>query len=373
MAEIRIHGSYADVPAAAWDALVGEGCPFLEHAFLHGVEAFGCAVPATGWTPRPITVWEGDRLVAGAPGWVKTHSMGEFVYDHAWADAAQRAGLRYYPKLVLAAPFSPVTGQRFLVAPGEDRARWLPALARGLQAAGEDCAGVHALFDTEDEAGWAATVGGFTRTQYQFWWENEGYSTFEDFLERFKSKTRNKFRRERKEAQALRIEAGTHPDERRLRALHGFYAQTASQFGPWGRAYMTEDFFVHLGQVWGHRLHAVIAWDGERPVAGAFNVLKGDRLYGRHWGCTEQHRFLHFEVCYYQAIEYCIAHGLKVFEPGHGGGHKYDRGFVPRTTYSSHWLAHRGLHEALAQHTARERMAVAAQVEQLTEQSRLRH
>lgn len=373
MAEIRVFGSYGAVAADAWDAVVADGSPFLEHAFLHGLETHGCAVPETGWVARPITGWEGDELVAVAPGWVKTnHSMGEFVYDHGWADAAHRAGLEYYPKLIVAAPFSPVTGQRLLVKPGADVAKWQRALVQGLHAASEDCHGVHVLFNMPDEATALRATGGFTRTQFQFWWRNEGYTCFEDFLKRFKSKTRNKIRRERKEAQQLRIEAGTAPDAQRLSALHRFYSSTARQFGPWGRTYMSEPFFQHLGRVWADRLHYVIAWDGDTPVAGAFNVVKAGRLYGRHWGCTEAHKFLHFEVCYYQAIEYCIAHGIQVFEPGHGGGHKYKRGFVPTTTYSSHWLKHPGLHEALDRYCEDERVSVAERVQGLGALSPLR-
>lgn len=372
MAEIRVYGSYSSVPAEDWDAIVGDRSPFLEHTFLHGLETFGCAVPDTGWVPRPVTAWDGDTLMAVAPGWVKLHSMGEFVYDHGWADFAQRAGRSYYPKLVVAAPFSPVTGDRLLVRQGVEPDFWRKALLQGLFAAAkDDCHGIHVLFDTEAEARALDELGGFPRTQFQFWWHNEDYSTFEDFLARFKSKKRNKIRRERKEAQKLRITAHTHPTPDELRALHRFYRSTCRQFGPWGRVYMSEDFFVHLGEVWGHRLHAVLAWDGDRPVAGAFNVIKGDRLYGRHWGCTEEHRFLHFEVCYYQAIEYCIENGLKVFEPGHGGGHKYRRGFVPQTTYSNHWLLDAQLHHTLEEYTADERASVARKVAELDEVSPL--
>ncbi|MCA9570018.1 MAG: GNAT family N-acetyltransferase [Myxococcales bacterium] len=366
MTEIRVYGSYTAVPAEAWDAVVGDGSPFLEHTFLAGLESFGCAVERTGWVARPVTVWEDGELVALAPAWVKLHSMGEFVYDHAWADAAHRAGYDYYPKLVVTAPFSPVTSEKLVVRAGLDVPRYRAALVQGLHAAArEDCHGIHVLFDSESEAGALEGMGGFPRTQFQFWWHNEGYRTFDDFLERFKSKTRNKIRRERREANALRIEAGTRPSEAVLRALHAFYRSTCSQFGPWGRVYMSEDFFVHLGRVWGDRLHAVVAYDGDVPVAGAFNVIKGDRLYGRHWGCTEEHRFLHFEVCYYQAIEYCIEHGLKVFEPGHGGGHKYKRGFRPTTTFSSHWLLAPELHRGLAHYTAAERDHVAERVAEL--------
>lgn len=372
MAEVRVFGSYGELEASAWDAVVAEGSPFLEHAFLYGLERFGCAVQDTGWVARPVTGWEDGELVAVAPAWVKLHSMGEFVYDHGWADAAHRAGFEYYPKLVVAAPFTPVTGQRLLVRAGHDTAHWQRALVQGLQAASDDCHGIHVLFDTEAEAGALGSLGGFTRTQFQFWWHNEGYTCFEDFLCRFKSKTRNKIRRERKQAACLRIESGVAPDARRLRALHRFYSSTAGQFGPWGRTYMSEEFFLHLGEVWADRLHAVIAWDGDRPVAGAFNVVKAGRLYGRHWGCTEQHKFLHFEVCYYQAIEYCIANGIEVFEPGHGGGHKYKRGFVPQMTYSSHWLKHPKLHEAFARFTEHERQVVAERVEGLGALSPLR-
>lgn len=372
MAEIRVFGSYGDVDPIAWDAVVADGSPFLEHAFLYGLEEFGCAVPDAGWVPRPVTAWEGDQLMAVAPGWVKLHSMGEFVYDHSWANFAQQNRLKYYPKLVVAAPFSPVTGERLLVRPGADVSFWRKALLQGLFAAAEDCHGVHVLFDTEAEAEALSALGGFTRTQFQFWWFNEGYQTFEDFLSRFKSKARNNIRRERREANKLRIDAGVRPDRARLSALHRFYSSTCRQFGPWGRVYMSEDFFQHLGEVWGDRLHSVVAWDGDRPVAGAFNVVKGDRLYGRHWGCVEEHKFLHFEVCYYQAIEYCIEHGLKVFEPGHGGEHKYTRGFVPTTTYSNHWLTHPEFHAALRDHTAREREAVAERQAELTALSPLR-
>lgn len=373
MTEIRVYGSYTNVSRADWDAVVGDGSPFLEHTFLEGLETFGCAVQKTGWVPRPVTVWEDGELVAAAAGWVKLHSMGEFVYDHSWADAAQRAGFEYYPKLVVTAPFSPVTGTRLMVKDGFDVPRYRAALVQGLQVAAKgDCHGIHVLFDTAEEAEALATHGGFSRTQFQFWWRNEGYTCFEDFLERFKSKTRNKIRRERKEAQKFRIVAGTNPDPDTLRALHSFYASTCSQFGPWGRVYMSEDFFLYLGEEWGHRLHSVVAYDGDRAVAGAFNVVKGDRLYGRHWGCLEENKFLHFEVCYYQAIEACIASGLQVFEPGHGGGHKYKRGFRPTTTYSSHWLLAPELHRGLAQHTAGERDHVAERVEQLDDLCPLR-
>lgn len=373
MARVEILSGYGAVPAAEWDALVGDDSPFLEHAFLHGLETYACAVPETGWTPCPVIVRDDDgALVAAAPSWIKSHSMGEFVYDHAWADAARRARLPYYPKLIVGVPFTPVTGGRLLVRPGLDRDLYLGPLLAGLQAALEPCHGLHILFNPESEAEWLLERGAFCRTQYQFHWHNHGYADFADFLGRFRSKQRNKIKRERREANQLRIEAATNPGPELLDAMHRFYSSTCSQFGPWGRVYLSRPFLQYLGRTWGHRLHLVTAWDGDRVVAGAFNVLKGDRLYGRYWGCDAQYRFLHFEVCYYRAIEDSIARGLAAFEPGHGGGHKYRRGFVPQITRSSHWLSDPRLHEALRRHTDHERSWVDEQTEALHAHSPLR-
>jgi uncharacterized protein len=369
---VQVLGSYADVDAAQWDALVGDASPFLESPFLFGVEATGCAVPSTGWTPRPVLVHDDDgTLLGGAPGWVKTHSQGEFVYDHGWANAAQANRIPYFPKLIVGVPFTPVTGRRLLIRPGLDATRTeqvFNALLSGLQAAAEDCHGLHILFDTEQESDLLQTRGAFQRLQYQFHWNNDGYANFDDFLaRRFPSKKRNTIRRERRDCAPYTITEGTDPTEAQLATMHGFYAWHCKQFGPWGRVYLSEPFFQHLGRTWGHRLHLVLASDGDTPIAGTFNVLKGDRLYGRHWGAVGDVKFLHFEVCYYQAIDACIRRGLQVFEPGHGGGHKYRRGFDPTLTYSNHWIADPRLHQALKDHTARECAEVREQAKALTE------
>ena len=358
-------GSFAEIRAEEWDALVGDGSPFLEHLFLEALQRFECATPATGWTARIVCVRDGERLVGAAPAWVKSHSMGEFVYDHAWADAARRAGLRYYPKLIVGVPFTPVGGKRLLIHPDADADAVGSALLRGLEEAARDCHGLHVLFDTEAEATTLATRGAFPRLQYQFHWSNAGYRTFEDWVCTFPSDKRNKIRRERKELRGLRIDAITHPSPSVLDALHAFHRNTASQFGPWGHVYLSSAMFRYLGEAWGDRLHAVVARDGDRMVAGAFNVLKGDRLYGRYWGTDDNVRFLHFEVCYYRAIEDCIARGVGTFEPGHGGGHKYRRGFVPTITYSNHRLADPRLHEALRRYSVEEAAAVRREVEVL--------
>ena len=316
MPSITIHSSYLDLDASEWDLLVGDDLPFLEHAFLSGLEKCQCAVPETGWTPRPITVRDDDnRLIAAAPGWVKTHSMGEFVYDHSWADASIRGGIPYYPKLIIGVPFTPATGTRLLFRPGEDPDFLRPILLRGISAASENTNGVHVLFDTHEESQALETMGGFTRTQFQFQWKNENYRDFDDFLSRLQSKYRKAIRRERRCTEGLRVEVTQHPSQQEMDALHHFYASTCQNFGPWGRVYMNQQFFRHLAQNWGHRLLAVTAWREDKPVAGTFNVLKGDTLYGRHWGCSEEIKFLHFELCYYQTIEFTIKNGVQVLNP----------------------------------------------------------
>jgi uncharacterized protein len=359
-------GSFAEVDPAEWDALVGPGgSPFLEHVFLSTLQDQRCATPDQGWAAKIVLVRDGARLVGGAPCWVKTHSQGEFVYDHGWADAARRSGLRYYPKLIVAVPFTPATGQRLLVAEGADRTAVREAIVAGVERAAGGTHGVHWLFDTPEEGSWLEQRGYFPRLQYQFHWHNDGYRTFEDWLSMFASDKRNKIRRERKELRSLTIEAFTGPSPEVLDALHGFHTSTAEQFGPWGHVYLSRATFRRLGEVWGDRLHAVVARDGQRLLGGAFNVLKGDRLYGRYWGADANVKFLHFEVCYYKAIEDCIERGVQVFEPGHGGGHKYRRGFAPVITWSNHRLVDPRLHVALERYTAEEAKTVRHNVEVL--------
>jgi predicted N-acyltransferase len=358
---VRFHRSWAEVPAAAWDGLVGEGCAFLEHEFLLTAEETGCATAPNGWTPCPITAWEGDRLVGGAPTWLKSHSMGEFVYDFGWADGARRAGYPYYPKLTVAAPFSPVTGRRILWVDEPARSAVLGAIQRASVA----LPGAHVLFDEALEAARLEDDGWFSRIQYQFHWKNEGYSTFDDFLKRFRSDTRNKIRRERKALAHLRIEVERAPGPDVLSALHALYSLSSSRFGPWGHVYLSREAFLRLGERWGHRLHVVVARDGREIVGGSVNVLKGDRLYGRYWGASADVPFLHFEVCYYKAIEWAIEHGIRVFEPGHGGEHKYRRGFAPSITWSSHRFTDPRLHDAFRRYATEEAATVRLQVEEL--------
>jgi predicted N-acyltransferase len=365
---VTVARSWADVPASAWDALVGEGSPFLEHAFLWAMEDTGCATAATGWTPRPVLVHEDGVLVAGAPCWLKTHSMGEFVYDHGWAASAQRAGLAYYPKLVVGVPFTPVTGERLLGGADPERRA---ALLRGIAEAGREARGVHVLFDTAAEAEELTKNGLFSRIQFQFWWRNEGFQTYDDFLQKFPSKHRNKMRRERKEVGHLQIGTDEAPSREVIDALYGFYADTTDRHY-YGQRYLSRQLFHRLHETWRGRIVPVVARDGAKIVAGAFNVRKGKRLYGRYWGTNAEMPFLHFEVCYHQGIEYAIAQGLDVFEPGHGGEHKYRRGFLPEITWSSHRFADPRLQDAFARYSAQEAAAVRAEIVALREQSPLR-
>lgn len=368
---VTLGTSYRDVPADAWDAMVKDAPPFLEHAFLAGLEETGCATAASGWKPRPILVERDGVLVAGAPGWVKDNSFGEFVYDFQWANAAIQAGYPYYPKLVLAVPMTPVAGPRRLYrddAPG-DAVR--QALRAGIDAASRGLVSANLLFPTEDEAQAALNEGYFTRIQFQYHWTNPGYGTFDDFLADFPSRDRNKIKRERREVAHLRFEHVTDPDDALMDAMYAFYADTTFRYFA-GQRYLTPEFFRYLGRHWKGRLHLVIARDGDDIVAGAMNVRKGDRLWGRYWGATREIPFLHFEVCYYQAIEYAIQQRIRVFEPGHGGEHKYRRGFLPAVTWSAHRFPDPTLHQSFRQYCFQERIAVNREVETLTESSPLR-
>lgn len=364
---VVVADSYSAVPDS-WDTLDPDGSPFTELAFLQAMEQTECAVPDTGWGPRPVLVYDdNDVLVAGAPAYLKSHSMGEFVYDHSWAHAADGAGIAYYPKLIVGSPFSPVTGSRLRVAKNAPEGTHA-ALLRGLQEAARGTNGMHVLFNTQAESERLQKAGGFTRLQYQYWWHNHNYASYDDFIGAFRAKPRKKIRHERRAVQGLRFERVLRPSSEQMDHLFRFYSDTCNKHY-YGRQYLNHDFFDALQSVWGDRILAVLAYDGDRCIAGALDVVKGDRLYGRYWGCDEEVKFLHFEVCYHQGIEFAIENKLSVFEPGHGGEHKYRRGFTPEITYSNHWLAHPGLHQALHRHSNKEAKWVHEQVALLDEQS----
>ena len=362
----RVIDAIGSIPEGAWDALLDDACtPFQKHRWLHAMELEGCAVEATGWHPRHLTLWRGATLVAAAPAYLREDSQGEFVFDHGWANAAQRAGIRYYPKLVLAVPFTPATGRRVLVAPGEDRAALGRAIFEGAVALAraERLSSIHVLFPTRDEAELAAAAGAMTRQGVQYHWENPGYRDYDEFLARFDSKRRNQLRREARAADeqgiTLRTRRGVELGEADAALAYQLYLSTVEKFS-WGRRYLNEGFFRRVLREFGEHLELVEARAGDTVVAGAINVASRTHLYGRYWGCFEERPFLHFNVCYYHSIRECIARGVLHFEGGAGGEHKVSRGFEPSVTYSSHWVFHPGLDRAVREFVGRESAAIEA-------------
>jgi uncharacterized protein len=362
MIEMRVHESMEDIPRAEWDRLVGEDePPFLAFAFLHALEQAGCVSSNRGWLPSHLTFWENERLVAAAPAYLKGHSEGEFVFDYGWADFAHRLKIRYYPKLILAVPFTPATGPRVLVAEKAERERMISAAAEGLcrLVEAEALSSAHVLFLPSAQAELFQRAGYAERWGIQYHWRNQGYGSFEDFLSTFASKKRNQIRRERREMdrQGIRIvtlRRGEITSEA-LEAMCKFYELTVDKFR-WGRRYLNRKFFFDLCDRMKDNVEIVLAYDGAgRPIAGAFNLAGGDALYGRYWGAIEDRPFLHFNVCYYHSIEQCIARKVARFEPGAGGEHKRARGFLPTLTYSAHHLVDPRLNGAIREYLGRER------------------
>ena len=370
MLSVRLLERIRDVPRAAWDALLGpDASPFVEWTWLDALEEAGCVDTdpehmETTWLARHFAVFDDERLVAAAPAYVRLGSDGEFVFDWAWADVAQRMGLRYYPKVVLAVPFTPVTGPRALVAPGQDRAQMVGVLATAALkwAKKIDASGVHVLFPSEEEAALWEPYGFIRRAGFQYHWFRDGAQTFEDYVRRFKSKRRNQLRREASQAErdGLRVEAldPARIDAADIAAMYRFYTSTVDKHF-YGNRYLNRRFFDLVADRFRERLAWVFAKDaaGTR-VAGAFNVSKGNRLYGRYWGADVERPFLHFDVCYYHGVRECIARGLDVFEPGAGGEHKRARGFVPTMTHSVHHVFDARLRSILEPHLRMERERV---------------
>ena len=367
--KLEVHGAIDDIPAAQWNALNPEQDPFLRHEFLAALEHNGCVSSRFGWRPRHLSVWHGGRLQGAAPLYEKDNSYGEFVFDFAWADAYQRHGVPYYPKLVSAIPYTPATGRRLLVAEGKDRHRVAGLLVKGAtELAGRlGASSVHWLFIPPAQSRQLQSLGLIERVDCQFHWHNQGYDSFEAFLEALNSKRRKNIRRERR----LVREAGI-----RLEFLHGsevsdaqwerfayFYAKTFRERN--SLPTLNEAFFKQVGRTLGAQVILVLAYDGADCVAGALLYRGGPVLYGRHWGCLRDYDSLHFEVCYYQGIEYCIREALQRFEPGAQGAHKIWRGFMPALTYSRHWIAHPGFRGAIGEFLGKEKPAVLAYVQNL--------
>jgi predicted N-acyltransferase len=363
---LRILERVRDVAQDAWDALaVPSTSPFVEWTWLDCLEESGCVGQKSGWLPHHFALFEGERLVAAAPAYLKANSEGEFVFDWSWADLAHRLGKRYYPKLVFAVPFTPATGARLLVAPGYDRDSVALAFTRVAQELARELplSGAHVLFPREDEAGEWERAGMIPRHGIQYHWHNDGFASWDDFLASFNSKRRHQLKREAAQPEKDGITIDVAKPEELTRtladAMHGLYASTVDKFY-WGRRYLNPRFFRLVAERFKERLAWVIARRESEIIAGAFNVKKGDRLYGRYWGAREEVPFLHFNVCYYVGVQQCIAEGLKVFEPGAGGEHKRARGFVPTVTHSVHWLRDAQMAAILGDFVRRERAQVDA-------------
>lgn len=374
MRSVRVLGAIRDVAPAAWDGLVGDGSPFLEWRWLATLEDSGAATAETGWSPNHLTVWEGERLVAACPLYRKDHSLGEFVFDQSWASAAMRAGIAYYPKLLVGVPLTPVTGARFLTAPGTDRPALVALLAAALEevCAAEGISSVHVNFCLPDEAAALGARGWLRRTGWQYHWRNEGFASFDDYLASLRSKRRNQVRRELRGLTEDGVEVTAYtgddiPDELFPRMFR-LYKTTIDKL-PWGQQYLDARFFRLAAERLRERLCFIVARQRGEVIAGTFNVVKGDALYGRYWGAVRELRYLHFNVCYYAGIEYVIARGLRRFEPGAGGDFKLLRGFDATPTESVHWLRDPRLAEAVRRFLVQERRAVAREIGWLTEQT----
>jgi predicted N-acyltransferase len=368
----RVDG-LGDVDPAAWDALTGADDPFLEHAFLWALEDTQCVgATGTGWTPRHLLARQGGTLVGAMPLYEKAHSYGEYIFDWSWANASQGAGVPYYPKLVSAVPFTPVTGRRLLLAPDAPGEAVGSALMAGLGEAAEalDCWSAHVLFCTASERQTLGAGGLLERVTHQYQWRNEdGWRAFSDYLAAMRSRPRKEIRRERRLAaeSGLRFEwrTGEETEPADWDAMWHFYQDTTGR--KHGSAYLTRAFFDRLGQELRHRVHLALAFEGSERVAGALFFEKGDRLIGRYWGTASDAPFVHFELCYYMPIERCLTQGMSRFEAGAQGDHKLKRGLLPRETHSASWFRAPGLGDAVGRYLVDERMGTAREIAWLLE------
>ena len=380
--------SVSDIAAEDWDAcanplvlstVAADSCansrpaynPFISHAFFSALEASGSATTRTGWAPRHLIAKIGGTVAGIVPCYLKSHSQGEYVFDRGWADAYERAGGRYYPKLQASVPFTPATGPRLLVRAGVDQDQIATALANGLVAlcGVSKASSAHVTFAREAEWRFLARHGFLQRTDQQFHWHNHGFGSFDDFLATLNSRHRKAIKRERREAVAAGITihslTGSDITEDAWDAFFAFYMETGSR--KWGRPYLTRSFFSLVGETMADDALLVMARRNNRWIAGAINFIGPDTLFGRNWGAIEHHPFLHFEVCYYQAIDFAIKRGLKTVEAGAQGEHKIARGYLPQTTYSAHYIADPDLRRAISDYLKRERAYVAEAGRELSE------
>jgi predicted N-acyltransferase len=368
MLALRVVPRIREIPREEWDALVSpESSPFVEHTWLDCLEEAGCVGERAGWIPQHLALYDGDALVAASPAYVKTNSEGEFVFDWSWADLANRLGVSYYPKLVLAVPFTPATGDRVLVRPGRDRAETVRVFAEAVRTLVSELglSSAHVLFPRKVEADAWRAAGLPVRHGIQYHWTNDGFRTFEDFLATLPQKKRTQIRRERKQLAmdgvTLRTLAPAELSRPIAHAMYDLYVTTVDKYF-YGRRYMKRRFFELVAERFAHRLAWVVAEKDGKIIASAFNVKKHDTLYGRYWGAHVDLPFLHFNVCYYHGIDEAIREGLTTFNPGAGGEHKRVRGFLPTVTYSAHHLDNARMRGIIEEFLERERAAIDAHV-----------
>jgi len=368
---VRVVDSFIDILQREWNALNGANKasetaaynPFLTHTFLSALEESGSAVRETGWYGQHLLLEdENGNLLGGATGYLKSHSQGEYVFDHAWADAFERAGGRYYPKLQSSVPFTPATGPRLLTSPTINPEAGRVALASAIAQLSEKMglSSAHVTFATNADVDAMGKCGFLHRTDQQFHFQNAGYGSYSDFLDGLSSRKRKNLKKERESAKSNGIEiewlTGSDLNESVLDTFFAFYTDTGNR--KWGRPYLTRTFFSLIAERMSDDVLLVMAKRNGRHIAGAINFIGSDTIFGRHWGCVEHHPFLHFEVCYHQAIDFAIEHGLKVVEAGAQGEHKLARGYVPVTTHSAHYIPHEGFRRAIADYLEHERSDV---------------
>ena len=374
---VQVHAAIAEIPAEAWDACAGDLNPSVSYAFLSALEDSGSTTARTGWAPQHLSLAAPDGTVLGVvPLYAKSHSYGEYVFDYGWADAYERAGGRYYPKLISAVPFTPVPGPRLLVrpdAPPETPDHLIAAMVELCER--RHISSVHVTFPEEGEAGALSAAGFLQRIGQQFHWTNNGYRDFDDYLAALNSRKRKAVKKERREAlgEGLEIDVLTGSDlnSRHWDAFYRFYLATSDR--KWGQAYLNRKFFDMIGERMPENIVLVMARRDGRYVAGALNLLGKETIYGRNWGSHGDYKFLHFECCYYRAIEFAITRGLKRVEAGAQGPHKLQRGYLPVPTYSAHWIPDPNFRRAVAQFLARERQMVERKIDALAEYSPFRH
>ena len=376
-AVLKAASAISAIDAADWDACAGDDNPFIGHAFLSALEESKSATAETGWLPQHLVLEDDGGAVLGCvPMYLKSHSYGEYVFDHGWADAYERAGGRYYPKLQISVPFTPVTGPRLLIRPGTDTDLVASALIGGIEqvAVRHGIATAHATFPTEAEWDRFGEAGWLRRAGQQYHWVNDGYASFDKFLDALNSRKRKAIKKERRAVAesgvTLRVLTGDDLRPEHWDAFFDFYTSTSDR--KWGVPYLTRAFFDLIGERLADRIALVVAEDNGRLVAGALNLIGRRTLFGRNWGCRGDYRFLHFEACYYQAIDFAIAHGLETVEAGAQGQHKVQRGYLPTKTYSAHLIRDAAFRQAVADFLERESDHVDWEIEALSDASPFR-